>query len=380
MKRRLSLLVSSVLIACLLTACHNKNDEPALPHDNRTVLVYMLADNNLATTYNYDRDNIRAMSEALAENDINGHLVIYYAGAQDSPTLQEIKHAGKGQYTIETIKRYNNGRPTTSVSAIQEVLHDVTDLYDTRSYGLILWSHATGWLPQNRLYTRGLNYAPSSFGREGDEGFTIDIDSLQQALKGNYFDFILFDACLMGSVEVAYELRNTCRYIIASPTETLGSGFPYSSIIPLLFENEIDYVQVCKCYYDTYIAQGTLETGTIALINTASLDRLAALCKESINRYEGNLATESIQYYDRTTPHVFYDIDDYMRHISDGERYAAFAECLAETVPYKAASATFINISIEHYSGLSCYIVGSSNDMLIEDYYTKLEWYNDIYK
>ena len=62
------------------------------------------------------------------------------------------------------------------------------------------------------------------------------------------------------------------------------------------------------------------------------------------------------------------------------EEYTAFAGALAEVIPYKAASSTFLSIPIRHYSGLSCYIVGSSGDMLIEDYYAKLEWYNDIYK
>ena len=60
--------------------------------------------------------------------------------------------------------------------------------------------------------------------------------------------------------------------------------------------------------------------------------------------------------------------------------HTAFADALAEVIPYKAASSTFLSIPIRHYSGLSCYIVGSSGDMLIEDYYAKLEWYNDIYK
>ncbi len=380
MKRLLSLHILSFFISCLLTACHNQNGEPDLPHDNRTVLVYMLADNNLATTYNYDQDNIRAMGDALAQADINGHLVIYYAGADAAPTLQEIKHTGNNQYTIEVVKRYDNSNVSTSVNTIKEVIHDVKDLYNTRSYGLIFWSHATGWLPQNHLYTSSLHRAPSSFGKEGDDNLTIDINNLQQALDGNYFDFILFDACLMGSVEVAYELRNTCRYIIASPTETLGSGFPYRNITPLLFNDEIDYEQVCNCYYDTYIAPGSLETGTITLIKTEALDRLATLCKETIRQYDGNISTSSIQYYDRTNPHVFYDIDDYMRHISDEEMYTAFTECLAEVVPYKAASATFINIPIRHYSGLSCYIVGSSNDFVIEEYYAQLKWYNYIYK
>ena len=42
--------------------------------------------------------------------------------------------------------------------------------------------------------------------------------------KGNSFqqgesEFILFDACLMSSIEVLYDLRDKAKYVIASPAE-----------------------------------------------------------------------------------------------------------------------------------------------------------------
>ena len=41
----------------------------------------------------------------------------------------------------------------------------------------------------------------------------MNIDALAAALPVR-FDFILMDACLMGSVEVVYELRNKADFII----------------------------------------------------------------------------------------------------------------------------------------------------------------------
>jgi hypothetical protein len=53
-------------------------------------------------------------------------------------------------------------------------------------------------------------------------------------------DFIIFDACFMGSVEVCYELKDKAEYIVASPTEILSPGFVYSSMMQHLFKPKAD--------------------------------------------------------------------------------------------------------------------------------------------
>ena len=50
----------------------------------------------------------------------------------------------------------------------------------------------------------------------------MEIDDLAKGLPDDLFDFILFDACYMASVECTYELRNKAEYILASPTETMA--------------------------------------------------------------------------------------------------------------------------------------------------------------
>lgn len=369
------------IVCCLFFSCQSIDEPYELSKDRRTILVYMLADNNLSTSYKYDKANIEEMADAIAESDIKGHWVIYYAGANESPYLQEVVHTKTGASSIETVKSYP-GQLSTSTDAIKEVLQDVKELYNTQEYGLIIWSHATGWLPQNRFYSPS-RPAPASLGREGNEHRSIDIDSLRMALETQHFNFILFDVCLMGSVEVAYELRNTCDYIIASPTETLGAGYPYKAMIPLLFKEEINYEDVCKCYYDKYIGPGSQQTGTISLIRTAPLERLSLLCRNIVQNHQEDISrldANDIQYYDRTTPHIFYDLGHFMESVANDTEFAELSESLGETVLYKAASPTFIGIPILQYSGLSCYISGSSHDEETEKYYSMLQWYNTVYK
>ena len=62
----------------------------------------------------------------------------------------------------------------------------------------------------------------------------MDLPDLAEVLSPYRFDYILFDACFMGSVEVLYELRHSARYFIASPAEILADGFPYHLILPYL--------------------------------------------------------------------------------------------------------------------------------------------------
>jgi hypothetical protein len=48
------------------------------------------------------------------------------------------------------------------------------------------------------------------------------------------FNFILFDACLMGGVEIVSELKEVSEYIVASPAEVPEKGFPYTTTFAAL--------------------------------------------------------------------------------------------------------------------------------------------------
>ena len=76
----------------------------------------------------------------------------------------------------------------------------------------------------------------------------------------------------MSCVEVAYDLRHAAQYIIASPTEIMGDGFPYGTVAPLFFRETLDPQAICSAFVDHYRNLTTPENGgsaSIALIKTA---------------------------------------------------------------------------------------------------------------
>ncbi|MDE5651385.1 MAG: hypothetical protein K2I35_10400 [Duncaniella sp.] len=71
----------SMLCLAVLTAC-GKNDGPTPDPDDltthRTVLVYMVADNTLGTTWGCDQADLDEMLKAAGEGALNGGRLIVY--------------------------------------------------------------------------------------------------------------------------------------------------------------------------------------------------------------------------------------------------------------------------------------------------------------
>ena len=58
-------------------------------------------------------------------------------------------------------------------------------------------------------------------------------------------------ACLLGCVEVAWELRDMCDMIAFSPTEVLAGGFVYETLVKnLMAASKPDLEAVCRDYFE----------------------------------------------------------------------------------------------------------------------------------
>jgi len=55
--------------------------------------------------------------------------------------------------------------------------------------------------------------------------------------EGGKFDVVGFDACMPGSIEVLYQLRDACDFIVGSPETTPIRGFNYDALARLLSRN-----------------------------------------------------------------------------------------------------------------------------------------------
>ena len=386
--RLLSLLALFILPSCAMMDMAEDNMDI---HADRTVLVYMAADNNLAS---FARRNI----EAMKQGDIpyyfdsgSGNVLLVYADISgEKPRLMRLSKDRFGAVNTEILMEYED-QNSCSDSVMREVLTYAASLFPSDDNGLVLWSHGTGWLPEGyysnpystsadgSVVPQNLPADPyagyvKSFG--ADDGREMDITALESALPIHY-SYILMDACLMGGIEVAYELKNKCDYFVGSAAEVLANGFPYDLITGYLFRGLTGLKLVCEEYYNYYGTAGA----TVSIVDTRKLNALAESCLDIFltnRRAIAGLDMDSLQGYFRNDRHWFYDLDDFVGRIATKDQYDVFSTALEDAVVYRRATDEFVldgfvQYPIEKFSGLSTYVPNPENDVL-DRYYKGLAW------
>ena len=358
-KIRFFFLIYSVMI---FSACHD-SDKIEPEYGERTVLIYMAADNNL----NKDGEtNIKSILKGMEQTA--GRLVIYIDRRYDVPRLLTVK-GGKGCRldTLETYTEENSASP----EVLARVVKEVQKRYPASSYGLVLWSHGLGWVPPEYSFPGG--YAmrlpdpdmprTKYYAEDEHPGTTgkayMDIREMAARLPG-HFSFILWDVCFMGGIEVAYELRNKTDYMIASPAEVISDGFPYEKMMPLLWGGEEAMKQICREYYNHY--------------NKYQVRTLLAGKTDYVRAWHYPLSKGGL-------PMVFFDFGDYIRKMTTEEEYNSFKKQLDRVVIYKAATEKLFGdeVPADKFSGLTSYIPFSEWSYMNTYYYT-LDWGATVYE
>lgn len=344
-----------IIVTILIIGC--SENEPTTRTNNHVTIVYMCADNDL----NADAwHNIEQMKEAFPSNNSN-KLIIFLDLPDKQSRIIEI-----GFNTLHTVREYENIHSTNPLQ-MRRVLTDIITLYPSLQYGLILWSHGSSWIPANAV-TR-------SFGN--DQGTQMDIIDLADALPLT-FEFILFDACLMGSVEVAYQLRHKGHYMISSSTETLFTGFPYDQITPELLSNTPDYTKIANSYFNFYQnLSGIYQSATISVIDLSQMEILAQATHTLLDQNIPNPALDRIevQRLDLYEEQYQFDFRDYIEKLFPQSDKNEWLYNLDQTVIYKACTSNFMNeYNISTYCGLGCYIPLPEKNEL-NQFYKRLDWY-----
>lgn len=362
----------------LLCGCVKEEDSQVAPVAGRTVLVYFAADNNLNSSVEGD---MAAMEKGLLHTDMhNGNLLVYVDKKGQSPQLLRLVQEGDS-VRRELIEEYVIDHASATAERLRQVLQQVTDTYPSDRYGLVLWSHGTAWLPADyKNYLR-------SFGTDTGN-HAMRVDDLTTALADYHFDFLLFDACYMASLEVAYALRHNTDYLIASPTELLTDGFPYQLFMQDLFMPEADVVHIATQFYTYYQSS----YGTVSVTKTAELADLATACRAI---FQGKSDEElfavpvqelQIMEYLTGNVHALYDCADYVRQLATDTQYEEFQACMDRAVIYKAttpksayAYAFGTYLPINRFSGLSIYVPQAALAEL-NSWYQQLDWYQAVYR
>lgn len=352
----------------------------------------------------YDR-KVMLLYEA-GFNSLSGDLAMnistlkdgYLPGAGfDEDILLVFSHLRSGSYSNETApvmtRLYQvNGVPVTDTlrvwpagtqiadaAIVTEVLTWVRDEFPASGYGAVFSSHATGWLPEGyyinpKKYegssrTGSVWYTPPrhSFGQEyydsGTKTSEIELHDFAAAIPYK-LDYILFDACLMGTVEVAWELKDACSYVAFSPCEIPAAGFDYSTLTShLLKQKEPDLKGVCEDYFARY-RNDSAYGAAITMVDCGALDPLAAVCRDLFETYRSSirsLSGSNVQVYDRIMGskdfYVFFDLKDLLREAGATDlELSEVQDALDQALVYEAHTDRFISVDLTRTCGLAVYL------------------------
>lgn len=357
---------SILIAACLFffLSCGEDKIQPIVVPElpERTIIVYFCGDNDLSSEINPKIEALRQGMKNLGET--GNHLIVYADYRDQMPQLSEVTGAN-----VKLLEQYAE-RNSASADNFSTVLKQVMQDFPAKSYGLICFSHSSGWLPQGALNNpEGVakNASPVFRSIFDDNGYEMSLANFAEAIpptpNGGKLEFILFETCYMAGAEVIYELRNKTKWILASAAEMLSPGWVdiYPSKLAGLFMPEPQLKEFAQSYFDyRYNQTGAAASATISLINADKMENLANAVK-AIRSGTNTVNVSDIQSFNRNPYHLFFDLSDYVETLANPDQKTDYEKALSEVVVYQAATPLFMSgypysFFIFKHCGLTTYI------------------------
>jgi hypothetical protein len=231
------------------------------PKGKWTILTYIAAHNNLQWMGKRSFDQIIAVGSTPEVR----HGILF-----DWPDGAARYIAGEPGLVMrqEQLGNYDSGDPDRLIETAKWVFTQ----YPAERYGLVLWSHGSGWQPSEieavARKTRGDDQVDKKESADRsvasgslvlfrttlaeivkpddrherailfDDGTghsldTLELENVTRTLQksiGQPIDLLGMDACLMATLEVGYQMRNCVRYLVASEELVPGHSWPYDII------------------------------------------------------------------------------------------------------------------------------------------------------
>ena len=358
------------------------------PPSRRPLVVYMALDNDL-------RGEFSSRLAALRAGWRPGMELWVYADTPEGASLGRMDSTPEG-VALRTVERYGEEN-SASGATLERVLRTVWERSPATGYGLLFFSHATGWLPEGGLQAPLVS---RSIGL--DQGSEMSLDAFVSAIpSGMPLDYVIFEACLMAGAEVALALAGHTDWVLASSAEVVEPGFRplYAENLALLTDGGRPVEEQLAAFGQRYMAHvrtlsGTGCSATLSLIRTSSMPALA----EAVRRVTRGFADEEgrdtppagLQHFDRPGAYGdrpaaarFYDLEAYVEAcLADPDAEAAFRGALADAVVWRASTERFLGgegspyggFDIRRHSGLTVYVPRGEFPELNEAYRRTAWW------
>lgn len=377
----------AVLCVALLGGCVKELAET--PPSRRPLVVYMALDNDL-------RGEFSSRLAALRAGWRPGMELWVYADTPSGATLGRMESTSGGA-ELRTVESYG-AENSASGATLERVLRTVWERSPATGYGLLFFSHATGWLPEGGLQAPLVS---RSIGL--DQGSEMSLDAFVSAIpSGMPLDYVIFEACLMAGAEVALALAGHTDWVLASSAEVVEPGFRplYAENLALLTDGGRPVEELLAAFGQSYMSHveglsGEYRSATLSLIRTSSMPALA----EAVRRVTRGFADEEgrdtppagLQHFDRPGAYGdrpaaarFYDLEAYVEAcLADPDAEAAFRGALADAVVWRDATERFLGgdgspykgFDIGRHSGLTLYVPRGEFPALNETYRRTAWWH-----
>lgn len=199
------------------------SDAPPTAPRKWTVLLYSAADNDLRPWMEHDVAEMEQVG-----GDQNTNLLVQIdrgraGGGCQRIALQSDASLGGAPDVIDSPVDQDLGQVNmASADTLAGALRWAMQKYPAEHFMLVISDHGNAW--------KGCCQDDSHLG-------WMNLPALKSALQtvtaetGRKLDVVGFDACLMASTEVAWQLKDQARYMVASEQTEGADGWPYTPIL-----------------------------------------------------------------------------------------------------------------------------------------------------
>ncbi len=368
-----------------------------------TILVFLNAKNNLET---YSVDNLNQMEMAPDNPQVTvavelGRLASSrpaaagtWVGTKRFTIVHDNDPSTVTSFTTSPVVDDLGSRNMGSAAELADFISWGKSTFPAEHYMVVLWDHGTGW--RARTLATPVMAQPRAISWDDEYGSSISGKDLPLGLASNPpLDIVAMDACLMQMLEVGYQIRNNCNYLVASEENVPGAGYLYNTWLTSLANNPA----MAPRDFATAIAQQTVQYYpsyetllTHSVVEMAKLPQLAvavdslAVALQGISTAEApalKTARNNAEFFGSPSYTEYKDLYDYADQISlnvqnNGAKTAATAvKTAVNNVVITNATGTYHTKS----HGISIYVPNglSFNHLTNGPYYNLLDFAKDTH-
>ncbi len=276
--------------------------------DTVTIMVYMCG-SDLESKSGMATADLAEMAKATASDKIN---IIIYTGGSTRWKNDFISSSVNQIYKLENGRFYclvkdDGAKAMTDPSNLSRFIRYCAENYPANRNELILWDHGGGSIS-------GYGYDEKSKG-SGSMGLSGVTKALSDG--GVKFDFIGFDACLMGTLETGLTLAPYADYLIASEETEPGIGWYYTDWLTALAGNtSISTPELGKRIVDDFVTT----------------------CDSRCRGQKTTLSVVDLAELEKTVPDKFRSFAESLSGMLQGNEYKTVSDARASTREFAVSS------------------------------------------